>query len=86
MSLVGAQVKAEDRTNNGRIDAMVETASQVFIFEFKLNNTAENALAQIEHKEYHKKYQLKDKPIVMVGVEFDKDKRTIAQWVSKEVG
>lgn len=84
MSLLGAQVRAEERTNNGRIDAMVETPSSVYIFEFKLNGSAEDALSQIEEKEYFKKYQLVDKPIVMIGVQFDKDKRTVEKWVSKE--
>ena len=85
MNVVGASVLAEDRTNNGRIDAVVETPSGIYIFEFKVNDSAEVALSQIEDKEYHKKYLLADKPIILVGVQFDTDKRNIGQCLSKAV-
>jgi len=85
LTLVGSEVRVEEPTNNGRIDAVIETGTHVFVLEFKLNNTAESALKQIEDKEYYKKYLLSNKKIILAGVQFDKDKRTITKWLIKEV-
>lgn len=59
--LIGVRVEAESRMNNGRIDAVTCDSDYVFIFEFKLNKTAEIALDQIREKEYYQKYQLSGK-------------------------
>ena len=82
MTLIGAQVRAEDRTNNGRIDAVIETPSHIFIYEFKLHASAESALEQIKEKEYFQKFLLKNKIILLVGVQFDMDTRNIKSWTS----
>lgn len=52
MTLLGQTVRSEDRTNDGRIDAVIEINSHILLFEFKLHDTAESALAQIEQKQY----------------------------------
>ncbi len=68
--ILGYYIDAECHTSNGRIDAVIETAYQVFIFEFKLNNDG-TALEQIKEKEYYKKYELSSKAITIVGINFD---------------
>ena len=83
MTLLGAKVAVEDRTNDGRIDAVIETDDTLYIFEFKVDDSAENALKQIEEKEYFKKYLLKKKPIMLVGVSFNTKERNISQWIKK---
>ncbi len=85
IALIESHITAEDRTNNGRIDAVIETLSHVYIFEFKIHDTAQAALAQIQEKEYYKKFLLDNKKIILVGVQFDTDKRTIAKWLSEEL-
>ena len=40
----------EKETSQGRIDCILECPDNVYIFEFKLNSTAEFALKQIEEK------------------------------------
>lgn len=59
--LIGVRVEAESRTNNGRIDAVICDGDHVYIFEFKINQTAEIALEQIREKEYFRKYQHSDR-------------------------
>lgn len=54
--LVGIRVDAEVHTNRGRIDAIVELGNQIFLFEFKLDGSAEDALQQIKKTEYAEKY------------------------------
>ncbi|MBQ9244168.1 MAG: PD-(D/E)XK nuclease domain-containing protein, partial [Proteobacteria bacterium] len=54
----------------------------VFVFEFKLNGTAEEALKQIDDKGYAIPYEADDKKVIKIGVSFDKDLRTIERWVT----
>ncbi len=83
MKLIGAHPKVEERTNNGRIDAVVQSADRIYIFEFKLGTEAQVALDQIEQKAYFQKYLSEGKPISLVGVAFDPEKRNVAQWIEK---
>ncbi len=57
----GAYVTAERETANGRIDAIIETKDAVYIFEFKYNRSAEEAVNQILANGYHLPYL--NKPI-----------------------
>lgn len=50
--LVGFYVKAEYHTSEGRVDMVLQTDKFIYIMEFKLNGTAEEALQQIEDKHY----------------------------------
>ena len=83
-ALLGIRVHAEERTSAGRTDAVVETAKRVFVFEFKLHGTAEEALAQIRDKKYHEKYLGSGKEVTLVGAAFDEKTRNIGEWVAAE--
>ncbi|MFP4395770.1 MAG: AAA family ATPase [Anaerolineales bacterium] len=80
--LMGLQIGAEVRTNRGRIDAVIELDEGVFIFEFKLDGTAEAALAQIAARGYDEQYRRveKQKPIYHIGVAFGTETRSIIEW------
>ena len=74
-------VRTEERSAAGRCDALIETEDAIYVFEFKLNGTAEEALQQIDDKGYSIQYEAGDKKVVKIGVNFDKDRRTIERWV-----
>ena len=76
--LIGARTHAECWTNRGRVDAVVETANDVYVFEFKLNGTAEAALAQIKEKGYHEKYLRAGRRLTLVGAAFDAEMRNLS--------
>ena len=78
--LLGSRVEAESRTNQGRIDAYVRTAKTVFIFEFKLDRSAEEAVGQILDRRYYEKFQDCGLPIRLIGVNFDSGKGRIDGW------
>ena len=82
---IGVGVTPEVRTNEGRIDAVMETPDRVYVMEFKRDKSASEALAQIKEKKYYEKFLASDKKITLVGVSFDSDKRTIAEWVTEEI-
>ncbi len=81
--LLGLRVEAEVKTNRGRIDAVVELKAAIYIFEFKLDGNAEDALKQIKEKAYYQKYRSKDKPVTLVGANFDSQKREVSEWQSE---
>ena len=80
-TLLGQFVQSEVKSAVGRCDAVVETTDSVFVFEFKLNGTAEDAMDQIDAKGYPLPYLVKGKKIVKVAVEFDKTTRNLGRWL-----
>ena len=77
-------VRTEQCSAAGRCDALIETEDTIYLFEFKLDGTAEEALQQIDDKGYAIQYEARDKKIVKIGVNFEKDRRTIERWVVAE--
>ena len=74
-------VRTEQRSAAGRCDALIETEDSIYLFEFKLDGSAEEALKQIDEKGYAIQYEAGAKRVVKIGVNFDKDLRTIDRWI-----
>lgn len=83
--LLGIHVDAESQTSDGRIDAVAAYGDWIYLFEFKLNQSAEVAFDQIMRKEYFHKYLHTDKRTVIIGVNMDSEKRQITDWKSLEI-
>ncbi|MBV7330320.1 ATP-binding protein [Chloroflexi bacterium TSY] len=84
--LLGLRVDAEGKTNQGRIDAVIKFDDRLFLFEFKLNGNAGDALAQIRKTEYAEKYLRTGKPLILIGANFDSNNaRKITAWESETV-
>ena len=79
--LIGTAIEAEARTNIGRIDALIKTKTNIYIFEFKLNGTAEEAMAQIHEKKYAAPYRDDGRNLILIGAEFDKEARNLGKWL-----
>ena len=69
------------RSAHGRADAVVKTNDYIYVFEFKLNGSAEAALRQIEEKGYLIPYTLDERQLVKVGVSFNKETRNLGEWI-----
>lgn len=82
--LLGFNIEAESCTNDGRIDAVVQTEDHIYLFEFKLDKD-DSALSQIKEKEYFKKYLLSPKKITLIGVNFDSKKGQLIDWQTEDV-
>ena len=79
--LMGQFTQAEVHSAKGRADAIVQTPDYVYIFEFKLNGTAEDALQQINDKGYAQPFNADSRQIIKVGVEFSADTRNVKRWL-----
>jgi len=69
--MIGVYIQAEARTFDGRVDAFAAYGDNAYIFEFKLDSTAEVALEQIKTKEYFKQFENSGKKITLIGANFD---------------
>lgn len=84
-TLIGMDVDAEVRTSDGRIDILVRTDKYIYIMELKYDRTAEEALAQIKHKEYALPWSVDRREIVLIGINYSSSKRRIDTWVAETV-
>jgi hypothetical protein len=84
-NLCGLYTKAEYHTSNGRVDMTIETPDYVYIFEFKYNGTAEEAMAQIKEKNYALPFLASGKKIALIGANFSGETRNIEKYLEEWV-
>jgi hypothetical protein len=73
-------VYTEKQLSEGRADCIVETPKYVYIFEFKLDGTASEALQQIEDRGYAQAYKSDPRPVYRIGASFSSKTGTIEEW------
>ena len=76
----GITTITEMATNIGRIDLACELNKSICIFELKLDQNADIALTQAEAKKYRERFLSKDKPTLVIGVNFSSESRNISDW------
>ena len=75
---LGLDIIGEDVTNKGRIDLTIFIENTIYIIEFKVGGN--DALKQIKDKKYYEKYLSHKKDIYLVGINFDKNDRSISKF------
>ena len=78
--LMGQFAETEVRSAKGRADAVVKTDAYIYVFEFKLDGSADQALAQINDRGYLIPYTVDGRKLVKIGVNFDPAQRNIGDW------
>ena len=73
-------VYVEKLQSHGRVDCVIETPQYVYIFEFKLDGTADEALCQIEEKGYAREYASDTRTLYKIGASFSSETGTIGEW------
>ena len=73
-------VHIEKVQSQGRVDCIIETPGYVYIFEFKLDGSADEALLQIEEKGYAREYESDSLVIYKIGASFSSKTGTIEDW------
>lgn len=79
--LVGFYVKAEYHTSEGRVDLVLQTDRYIYVMEFKLEGSAEEALQQIETKHYARPFEADSRQLFKIGINFDNNTRNIERWI-----
>lgn len=77
---LGFYTQSEVNTAKGRLDCVLFSPNQIFIIEFKVDESAQVALNQINEKGYADPYLNDGRPIVKIGVNFSSEERTIEGW------
>ena len=77
---LGYDVAVEEATNKGRIDLALWVKNRVYLFEFKVveQEPQGKALAQLQTRGYAEKYKGPGVSVVLVGIEFSREKRNVA--------
>jgi len=83
-TLLGQYAKCEIHSAKGRADCILETNKFVYIFEFKVDKTAKEALEQIEEKGYALPFKADERKIFKIGVNFDSKERLLNDWALEE--
>ena len=73
-------VYTEKQQSEGRVDCIVETPEYIYIFEFKLDGTADEALQQIEDKGYARPYEADKRKLFKIGTVFSSETGTISEF------
>ena len=81
LMLMGFYVRAEYRTSDGRCDAVVQTDRFIYIFEFKYDKSAREALEQIERKNYAAPFAADPRTLFKIGVNFSPQTRSINEYL-----
>jgi hypothetical protein len=84
-TLAGMYVQSEVHTHNGRLDSVIEINNTAYIFEFKLDKSAEEAIAQIEEKDYANRYKSAGKKCIGIGINFKQAQRMVENILWKEL-
>ena len=82
--LVGFYTQVEYHTSKGRIDLVLQTDKFIYVMEFKLDGTAEEALQQIHDKHYALPFASDERKLFKIGVNFSAETRNIEKWVVEE--
>lgn len=79
--LMGFYTKVEYHTSEGRVDLVLQTDKYIYVMEFKLEGTAEEALEQINEKHYAQPFEADVRKLFKVGVNFSSQTRNIERWI-----
>lgn len=83
LTMMGKYARTEVHSAKGRADCILETADYVYVFEFKRDVSAEQALAQIDEQGYAKPYVADNRKVFKIGVNFSSKERNIIEWIAQ---
>lgn len=83
-TMLGYNVQVEQATSQGRMDVTIQTPDYVYIFELKLDKSAEEALQQIKDSQYARPFQTDSRKVFLIGANFSSATRTVEKWMVEE--
>ncbi len=83
--MLGLAVRTEVHSAAGRCDMQIHTTNFVYIFEFKIDGTPEEAMAQILEKGYANPFESDQRTIFLIGANFLTSTRTLDSWIIEKL-
>ncbi|MDE6522895.1 MAG: PD-(D/E)XK nuclease domain-containing protein [Muribaculaceae bacterium] len=83
--MMGLTVRTEIHSAKGRCDMQIFTLDFVYVFEFKIDSTAEDALAQIYEKGYAIPFESDSRTVFLIGANFSTTMRTLDDWIIEKL-
>lgn len=80
-SMLNVYVRTQVKCSGGRVDMVVWMPDTTYVFELKVNATAQEALEQIDTKDYALPYQTEGRKVIKIGVKFNPETRIPEEWV-----
>lgn len=80
LSMMNIAILTQVKSCRGRADAVMFSPSTIFVFEIKINKSAQEALAQIDNKGYMVPFEADGRKLVKIGINFSTTTRTIEDW------
>ncbi|WP_459997213.1 PD-(D/E)XK nuclease domain-containing protein, partial [Marinitoga arctica] len=85
LASIGLNVTAEELTNLGRSDLVLEYEDKIYLFEIKLDKSAEEAINQIKEMKYYEKYMNNSNEIYLIGININSEKRNIEDYIIEKI-
>ena len=82
--LAGFYTQVEYHTSSGRVDLVLKTSDYIYVMEFKLEGTAQEALKQIDEKRYALPFAADSRKLFKIGINFSNKLRNIEEWIIEE--
>lgn len=79
-SMLNSIVDTEVKSVLGRADVVIQTNADIFVLELKVDDTAENALQQINSKGYTIPYEADGRKLTKCGICISSSARNITHW------
>ena len=80
-NMLNFHARTQVKCAQGRIDVVLEMPDATYVFELKVNGTAQEALNQINSKNYALPYETEGRKVVKIGIQFDRDTMTVGDYV-----
>lgn len=81
MKLMGFYTDIEYKTASGRIDLVVKTPKYIYVFEFKMNKSAKEALDQIYDRDYLLPFKSDGRKVIKIGANFSDKIHSLSEWI-----
>lgn len=85
-SMLNSIVDTEVKSVLGRADVVIQTNADIFVLELKVDDTAENALQQIDSKGYTIPYEADGRKLIKCGICISSSARNITHWRATDAG
>lgn len=83
--MMGFTVRTEVHSAKGRCDMQIQTSGYVYVFEFKIDGTPEEAMEQIYEKGYAVPFEADPRTVYLIGANFSTETRTLDGWIIKKL-